>query len=85
VDSDAALHELIAKHQQTMAFKIAYVFAFRGEADRAFDWLEKASDNRNSGLGVIAIQPFLKSLRAWCRAIGASDQHSPPNAAGSIK
>ena len=31
-----------------MAFEIAYVLAYRGEADRAFDWLEKASDNRDS-------------------------------------
>ena len=52
VDSDAALEELIAKHQQTMAFNIAYVFAFRGEADRAFDWLDKAS--RHTAISVSA-------------------------------
>ena len=41
-DSDAALDEVIRKHEQTMAFNIAYALAWRGEADRAFEWLDKA-------------------------------------------
>jgi TolB-like protein/Flp pilus assembly protein TadD len=38
-DSDAALAELIAKYEKA-AGNIAYVCAFRGEPDRAFEWLE---------------------------------------------
>ena len=41
-ESDAALAELIAKYEKTAAYYIAYVLAYRGEADRAFEWLDKA-------------------------------------------
>ena len=35
-ESDAALAELIEKHEQGWAYNIAYVFAYRGQAGRAF-------------------------------------------------
>jgi serine/threonine protein kinase/tetratricopeptide (TPR) repeat protein len=41
-ESDAALAELIEKDEKDCAYNIAYVLAFRGEADRAFEWLHKA-------------------------------------------
>ena len=41
-DSDAALAELIRKYNRTSAFAIAMVLAFRGDTDRAFEWLDKA-------------------------------------------
>ena len=41
-DSDAALAALIAKYEQGAPFNIASVYAFRGEADQAFEWLDKA-------------------------------------------
>src|SRR5688500_7912990 len=37
-ESDAALDELVGKYEQTMAYQVAYVLAYRGEADRAFEW-----------------------------------------------
>jgi hypothetical protein len=61
-ESDAALDELIRKYEQTMAYNIAYVLAWRGEADRAFEWLDKAVKYRDGGLGSIAINPRLKNL-----------------------
>jgi tetratricopeptide (TPR) repeat protein len=63
-ESDAALEELITKYEQTMAYNIAYVLAYRGEADRAFEWLEKAVKYRDPSLGSIAVYPMLKSLRS---------------------
>ncbi|HEX8895632.1 MAG TPA: tetratricopeptide repeat protein, partial [Terriglobales bacterium] len=41
-DSDAVLVELIAKHDTDWAYQIAEVYAFRGESDKAFEWLERA-------------------------------------------
>jgi len=41
-ESDAALSELISKFQTEAAFQVAEVYAFRGEAKQAFDWLERA-------------------------------------------
>ena len=40
-ESDAALAELIAKYEKNATYNIAGVHAFRSEADRAFEWLEK--------------------------------------------
>jgi TolB-like protein/Tfp pilus assembly protein PilF len=40
-DSDAALAALIAKYEKDAPYNIAYVYAYRGEADKAFEWLDK--------------------------------------------
>jgi TolB-like protein/class 3 adenylate cyclase/Flp pilus assembly protein TadD len=61
-ESDAALAELIAKYQAEAAVQIAEVYAFRGEADRAFEWLERAYSQRDSGLAEMKGDPLLKSL-----------------------
>jgi TolB-like protein/Tfp pilus assembly protein PilF len=62
-DSTAALAELIAKHDTDSAFQIAEVYAFRGEPNRAFEWLERAYKQRDSGLPEIKTDPLFKSLR----------------------
>ncbi len=49
--SDAALAELIAKYEADAAWNIAYVHAFRGEADQAYAWLDKAVENSDPGIG----------------------------------
>ena len=49
-DSDAALAALIDKHEKDAPYNIAYVYAFRGEADKAFEWLDKAVEYGDSGL-----------------------------------
>ena len=53
-DSDAALAALIAKSGKTAPYGIACVCAFRGEADKAFDWLDQAVEYHNPGLSEIA-------------------------------
>ncbi len=61
-ESDAALAELTAKYQADAAVQIAEVYAFRGEADRAFEWLERAYAQRDSGIAEMKGDPLLKSL-----------------------
>lgn len=61
--SDAALAELIRDHEQEMAYNIAYVLAFRGDADRAFEWLEKAVAYRDAGLQEILMEPAFDNIR----------------------
>jgi hypothetical protein len=36
--------------------------AFRGDADRAFEWLDKAAQSRDPSLGAIALSPFCEKL-----------------------
>jgi len=61
-DSNAALTQLINEHQQTMAYQIAEVYAFRGEFSSAFQWLNRAYQQRDSGLRNLKTDPFLKDL-----------------------
>ncbi|MEO6364891.1 MAG: tetratricopeptide repeat protein [Luteimonas sp.] len=60
--SDAVLAEIIAKYEKDAAFNIAYVQAWRGEADSAFTWLGKAVDFNDSGLPMVAIEPMFAKL-----------------------
>jgi len=57
------LNELIDKYAQVAAFNIAAVFAYRNEADRAFEWLEKAADDGDSGLTEIVGQPEFGNIQ----------------------
>jgi serine/threonine protein kinase/tetratricopeptide (TPR) repeat protein len=61
--SQAALKELIAKNAGDMAYQVADVYAWRGEKDKAFEWLERAYQQRDSGLNGIAWDPLLSSLK----------------------
>lgn len=61
-ESDAALAELIAKYAGDSAFNIAYVLADRGEADRAFEWLDKAVANKDPGLAEIVTEPLFAKI-----------------------
>ena len=53
VDSDAALAALIAAFGKDAAYNIAYVYAFRGEADKAFAWLDKAVEYGDSSYNFV--------------------------------
>jgi TolB-like protein/DNA-binding winged helix-turn-helix (wHTH) protein/Flp pilus assembly protein TadD len=63
-ESDAALSELITKYHATNAFEIASVYAFRSQPDEAFEWLDRAYAQRDSGLMVtpVNLEPLLKNL-----------------------
>ena len=45
-ESDAALQALIAKHPEA-AYQVATVYAARNELELAFQWLERAYDQRD--------------------------------------
>jgi len=62
-DSDAALGATIARDSKDQPYQIAEVYAYRGETDKAVEWLERAYENRDSGLIVVKIDPLLTPLR----------------------
>jgi len=78
-ESDAALQELIAKYQAEGAYQVAEVYAARGEADLAFEWLERAYTQRDSGLSETKTDPRLSFLHAdprwdaFLRKMGLAD------------
>jgi TolB-like protein/DNA-binding winged helix-turn-helix (wHTH) protein len=61
-ESDAELSKFIAKYHENYGYGIAEAFAFRNQSDEAFDWLERAYAQRDSGLISTKVAPFLKSL-----------------------
>ena len=63
-ESDTALNQLIGKYEQTMSYNIVYVLAYRGEPDRAFEWLERAVKYRDTALGAMPFDPSLESLHS---------------------
>lgn len=61
-DSEAALNGLIGKYHASMAYQVAQVYAFRNQSDEAFEWLDRAYAQRDSGLIGTKVEPLLKSL-----------------------
>lgn len=59
--ADAALADLIA-HDQGLDYQVAQVYAVRGERDKAFEWLQIAFDNHDTGMLALLVDPLLKSL-----------------------
>jgi TolB-like protein/Tfp pilus assembly protein PilF len=62
-ESLQALDELIAKHAHDAAYQIAGVYAWRGERDQAFAWLNRACDQHDGGLTLIKADPLLPGIR----------------------
>jgi len=60
-EADQALADFIEKHPDG-PFQTAELYAFRGEIDPAFEWLEIAYDQRDSGLHEMLNDPFLANL-----------------------
>jgi TolB-like protein/class 3 adenylate cyclase len=62
-DSNAALAALIAKYEKDAPYNIAYVYAYRGEADKAFAWLDKAVEYGDGGIGAIPAEHLFDNIR----------------------
>ena len=62
-DSDAALATLTTK-EKDWSYNIAYVYAFRGNADEAFEWLDKAVEYADPGLGQIVTENLFDKIHA---------------------
>jgi serine/threonine-protein kinase len=60
--ADAALADLIAKAREGFAYQIAEVYAVRGEADKAFEWLQVSFDDRDAGMLGLLVDPLLRGL-----------------------
>ena len=78
-ESDAALAELMKNEAETAAFQVAEAYAYRGDKDRAFEWLERARRQRDPGLGGLHKDPLLTNLHddprwnAFLRTMGLAD------------
>ena len=58
------LEELVSQFAQVEAYQIAEVYAWRGETDKAFQWLDRAYAQIDAGLMCIKSDPFLDNIRS---------------------
>ena len=77
--SNAALKELIEIWAAPGAYQVAQVYAFRGDINHAFDWLEQAYDNRDGGMTDMLLQPHLANLHDDPRWIPLLDKMGLPH------
>jgi serine/threonine-protein kinase len=61
--ADSALDEMIELYSGDSAFNIAEIYAFRGDADRAFEWFDRALEQKDAGLTEFVGDPMLESIR----------------------
>lgn len=54
--------ELIEQHEQEAAYNIAYVMAYRGQIDSAFEFLQQAVSNEDPGLADVVTEPLFANL-----------------------
>ena len=62
--SDAAIAQLIERHGNEAAYQIAETYAWRGEPDRVFEWLERAYTQRDPGLSMTSSDPFFRPVHS---------------------
>lgn len=74
--ADAALEKLIAEYGDVAAYQVAQVQALRNDADATFEWLERARETRDPGVGNTMIDPLVMRykndprLAAFSKSVG---------------
>ena len=63
-ESQRALDELIRKGANSLAYQIGDVYAWRGERDKAFEWLERALRQHDGGLTYVKNDRSPASVRS---------------------
>lgn len=66
-ESREALEALVGSLSQSWAYQIAEVYAWCGDSDKAFEWLQRAYTQHDGGLIQIKYDPLLASLRGDAR------------------
>jgi hypothetical protein len=61
-EADEALNALIARWGDTWPSYVAQAYAYRGEHDRALEWLEIAYQKSDVGLAAIVGEPLFRSM-----------------------
>jgi tetratricopeptide (TPR) repeat protein len=75
-EADAALKTQIEQDAAAGAFQIAQTYALRNDADKTFEWLDRALSNRDSGISYLLFDPLILRFRddprfaAFCKKVG---------------
>jgi TolB-like protein/DNA-binding winged helix-turn-helix (wHTH) protein len=63
-DSDIPLTVLQQKYAKTNPADIAMVYAYRGERDQAFAWLDRAYKEHDPACGLVRAEPLFQNIRS---------------------
>ena len=63
-DADAAFNALIAKYEKDAPYNIAYNYSFCGDANKAFEWLDKAVAYQDPGLSEILTENLFDKIHS---------------------
>lgn len=78
--SDAALARLIAAYADIAAYQVSVVYTFRGQNDLAFEWLERALRQRDSGIPNLRVDSAFARIQSdprwpvFLRKVGLADE-----------
>jgi hypothetical protein len=62
-ESQLAIELLVRDHGDNVPYRVAQAYAWRGQNDEAFLWLDRALVQRDGGLSEVKYDPALRSLR----------------------
>jgi serine/threonine-protein kinase len=74
--ADAALQSVIDQYADRDAYGIAQVYVLRRQADKTFEWLDRAWTNRDWGIASMLVDPIILRYKddprfsAFCRKVG---------------
>ena len=74
--ADSALRTFIERDADQSAYQIAEVYALRNDATATFEWLDRAWNNRDSGIQYLLFDPFILRFKddprfaSFCRKVG---------------
>ncbi len=76
VAADAALKNVIDKYATLAPYQIAEVYALRNDADKTFEWLDRAWSSRDPGIEYLLTDPLILRYQndprfaAFCKKVG---------------
>jgi TolB-like protein/Tfp pilus assembly protein PilF len=79
-EAEQILAAYIDDFQDEWAYQIAVIYGFMGKANQAFEWLDRAYDQRDGGVGQSRGDPFLAGLHGdprwlpFLQKVGISDE-----------
>ena len=61
-EADAELNKYVERYQENAAYQVAEIYAYRGDRDKAFEWLDRAYRQRDAGLSGMKGDLLLRNL-----------------------
>ena len=61
-EAERAFRYLLKNTSSFLAYQIAAIYAYKGDSDKTFEWLETSFEQRDGGITHLLADPFLKPL-----------------------